>query len=317
MKTRKNFSFDPRLKLVAAPSLPKACAPPLSPIVEAELRASCAYVLQNFRPSHVVYNEHTAPAAPQKAQLDYATIKESVPKDMQRPTHRPISKISARSNEKPPSEPEAGESEAMSPGRFPITGSFTAEQLMGRAPSKAPPPTTRQRSDSHVHTLSSQAKAEPTERPRTAARTESTETTGSTPQTDTTDYPWSDEKSSTGMTSAACDACSRLEADLVSGIAGMGKQQHQQQQHQEKTVPGSKTSSDETDTTPKILTPSPNAEYRQGPATKAGRRLTIGQQTGDGVSTIRVTTERCTERGNDPVTERASERRVKLSVEGR
>ncbi|KAI6877716.1 hypothetical protein KC360_g9061 [Hortaea werneckii] len=338
MKTRKNFSFDiPRLKLgpskadnrafptqlnvdpESPPVTPKSVRPPLSPIVEAELRASCAYVLQNFRPSHVVYNEHTAPAAPQKAQLDYATIKESVPKDMQRPTHRPISKISARSNEKPSSEPEAGESEAMSPvglrprSHVPADDALKldklrradsqsrarsrAEQLMGGAPSKAPPPTTRQRSDSHVHTLSSQAKAEPTERPRTAARTESTETTGSTPQTDTTDYPWSDEKSSTGMTSAAVTPArgsKRTSSQALQGGSESGsvpkpepmtddwmrqeldkfkkaqdeRQQHQQQQHQEKTVPGSKTYGDETDTTPKILTQVPTPSIVKVPPRK-------------------------------------------------
>ncbi|GAB1733083.1 hypothetical protein NU195Hw_g659t1 [Hortaea werneckii] len=339
MKTRKNFSFDiPRLKLgpsksdnrafptqlnvdpESPPVTPKSVRPPLSPIVEAELRASCAYVLQNFRPSHVVYNEHTAPAAPQKAQLDYATIKESVPKDMQRPTHRPISKISARSNEKPLSEPEAGESEAMSPvglrprSHVPADDALKldklrradsqsrarsrAEQLMGGAPPKAPPPTTRQRSDSHVHTVSSQAKAEPTERPRTAARTESTETTGSTPQTDTTDYPWSDEKSSTGMTSAAVTpargskrtSSQALQAGSESGSAPKlepmtddwmrqeleklkkaqdGKQQQQQQQqYQEKTASEPKASGDETDTTPKIITQVPTPSIVKVPPRK-------------------------------------------------
>ncbi|KAI7261867.1 hypothetical protein KC345_g9637, partial [Hortaea werneckii] len=336
MKTRKNFSFDiPRLKLgpsksdnrafptqlnvdpESPPVTPKSVRPPLSPIVEAELRASCAYVLQNFRPSHVVYNEHTAPAAPQKAQLDYATIKESVPKDMQRPTHRPISKISARSNEKPPSEPEVGESEAMSPvglrprSHVPIDDALKldkirradsqsrarsrAEQLMGGAPPKAPPPTTRQRSDSHVHTVSSQAKAEQTERPRTAARTESTETTGSTPQTDTTDYPWSDEKSSTGMTSAAVTpargskrtSSQALQAGSESGSAPKLEpmtddwmrqeldklkkaqdEKQQQQQHREKTAFEAKTSGDETDTTPKIITQVPTPSIVKVPPRK-------------------------------------------------
>ncbi|KAI7147023.1 hypothetical protein KC352_g28979, partial [Hortaea werneckii] len=337
MKTRKNFSFDiPRLKLgpsksdnrafptqlnvdpESPPVTPKSVRPPLSPIVEAELRASCAYVLQNFRPSHVVYNEHTAPAAPQKAQLDYATIKESVPKDMQRPTHRPISKISARSNEKPSSEPEAGESEAMSPvglrprSHVPADDALKldklrradsqsrarsrAEQLMGGAAPKAPPPTTRQRSDSHVHTVSSQAKAEPTERPRTAARTESTETTGSTPQTDTTDYPWSDEKSSTGMTSAAVTpargskrtSSQALQAGSESGSApklepmtddwmrqeleklkkAQDEKQQQQQQHQEKTASEPKASGDETDTTPKIITQVPTPSIAKVPPRK-------------------------------------------------
>ncbi|KAI7004348.1 hypothetical protein KC366_g18830 [Hortaea werneckii] len=363
MKTRKNFSFDiPRLKLgpsksdnrafptqlnvdpESPPVTPKSVRPPLSPIVEAELRASCAYVLQNFRPSHVVYNEHTAPAAPQKAQLDYATIKESVPKDMQRPTHRPISKISARSNEKPPSEPEVGESEAMSPvglrprSHVPIDDALKldkirradsqsrarsrAEQLMGGAPPKAPPPTTRQRSDSHVHTVSSQAKAEQTERPRTAARTESTETTGSTPQTDTTDYPWSDEKSSTGMTSAAVTpargskrtSSQALQAGSESGSAPRVEpmtdewmrqeldkfkkaqdEKQQQQQHREKTASEAKTSGDETDTTPKIITQVPTPSIVKVPPRKP----------------------RCVKWRNYPVAKCTGERRVKLSIESR
>ncbi|KAI7304557.1 hypothetical protein KC315_g15120, partial [Hortaea werneckii] len=335
MKTRKNFSFDiPRLKLgpskgenrafpnqlnvdpESPPITPKSVRPPLSPIVEAELRASCAYVLQNFRPSHVVYNEHTAPAAPQKAQLDYDTIKESVPKDMQRPTHRPISKISARSNDKPASEPEAGESEAMSPvglrpkSHVPADDALKldkirradsqsrarsrAEQLMGGAPPKAPPPTTRQRSDSHVHTVSSQAKAEPTERPRTAARTESTETTGSTPQTDTTDYPWSDEKSSTGMTSAAITPArgsKRTSSQALQGGSESGsapklepmtddwmrqeleklkkaQDEKQQQLQHDKTASEAKTSGDETDTTPKIITQVPTPSIVKVPPRK-------------------------------------------------
>lgn len=301
------------------PITPKSVRPPLSPIVEAELRASCAYVLQNFRPSHVVYNEHTAPAAPQKAQLDYDTIKESVPKDMQRPTHRPTSKISARSNEKPPSDPEAGESEALSPvglrpkSHVPTDDALKldklrradsqsrarsrAEQLMGTAQPNAPPPTTRQRSDSHVHTVSTQAKAEPTERPKTAARTESTETTGSTPQTDTTDYPWSDEKSSTGMTSAAITPArgsKRTSSQALQGGSESGsapklepmtddwmrqeleklkkaqdeRQQQQQQQHHEKTASEAKISGDETDTTPKIITQVPTPSIVKVPPRK-------------------------------------------------
>ncbi|KAK0877237.1 hypothetical protein LTR87_008962 [Friedmanniomyces endolithicus] len=59
------------------PPTPKSVRPPLSPLAEAELRAACAYVLSNFKPSHIHYSEQHG-ASGQKQQLDYAAIKESV-----------------------------------------------------------------------------------------------------------------------------------------------------------------------------------------------------------------------------------------------
>ncbi|KAI7575949.1 hypothetical protein KC343_g22431, partial [Hortaea werneckii] len=160
-------------------------------------------------------------------------------------------------------------------------------------------------------------------RPRTGARTESTETTGSTPQTDTTDYPWSDEKSSTGMTSAAVTpargskrtSSQALQAGSESGSApklepmtddwmrqeleklkkAQDEKQQQQQQHQEKTASEPKASGDETDTTPKIITQVPTPSIAKVPPRKP----------------------RCDEWRNDPVAECTGERRVKLSFESR
>lgn len=285
--------------------------PPLSPIVEAELRAACAYIHHNFKPSHVVYNDQHGGAKP-KQQLDYAAIKDAAPSNPQPPTApapRPISKISGRSSEKPQSEPEVqdADSTGVEKSRWrldvPLGGLSRsnssarasaqkralqrAEQMAGDA-EKGPPPTTRARSNSHLRSVSSPLnsipaaqKAEFSERPPAAPRTHSAETTGSTPQTDSTDYPWSDERSSTGMTSAAITpargskrtSSQALQSGSESGSLPKGEhvepgwmrqelEKHkkaQQKRRQEKAQEEAKTSSDETDVTPKhtIQAPTP------------------------------------------------------------
>ncbi|KAK4546502.1 hypothetical protein LTR36_001719 [Oleoguttula mirabilis] len=248
---KRKFSFDiPRLRIMPSkadtnalrqhlavpldspPPTPKSVRPPLSPAVEADLRAACAYVLQNFKPSHVVYQEQYG-GSQQKQQLDYAAIKESAHKEVEDEAPRPLSKVSSKAQESTAADVEAPGSENVSPDKYRYrpdvaTGDLfkgeggdransrrsailRAEQLMLTGPPKAPPHTTRDRSGSHLRSVSvpwhnamaATTKADIVERPRTAPRSDSAETTGSTPQTDSTDYPWSDEKTSTAMTSAA------------------------------------------------------------------------------------------------------------------
>ncbi|KAK1812615.1 hypothetical protein LTR12_013036 [Friedmanniomyces endolithicus] len=247
MKKARKFSFDiPRLKLGPSksdtralrnhlavpadspPPTPKSVRPPLSPLAEAELRASCAYVLQNFKPSHIHYGEQHG-ASGQKQQLDYAAIKESVQSG---PSAPPLSR--ARTQEHVVTLKDEEEHEDAEPARsekfrykpaVAVDDLFTeevdkrttrrksaivrAELLMSAQSPKAVVAVTRDRSDSHLRSASSPVpttlvlpKMDLPVRPFTAPRTDSVETTGSTPQTDATDYPESG-KASTAMTSAA------------------------------------------------------------------------------------------------------------------
>lgn len=304
------------IQVDSPPTTPKSVRPPLSPIVEAELRAACAYVLHNFKPSHVAYNEQNG-GGKQKQQLDYATIKDSVPKDMQRPAPRPISKISARSTDKPASEAEPPEAEPTSPSKYRYKPEMPtedllrqvsaeradarrqarqrAEELMAVEPPRPPPPITRERSDSHLRSVSSPQqpslaapKTELGERPRTAPRTDSMETTGSTPQTDTTDYPWSDEKSSTGVTSAAITPArgskrasgQALQSESESGSVPKGergnadwmrqelekrKRAHSERLQQRETQEEITASGNEAEVTPKETPHAPTPKLRQMP----------------------------------------------------
>ncbi|TKA64410.1 hypothetical protein B0A55_10402 [Friedmanniomyces simplex] len=244
MKARK-FSFDiPRLKLGPSkadtralrdhlavqldspPPTPKSVRPPLSPLAEAELRSACAYVLQNFKPSHIVYGEQYG-ASNQKQQLDYAAIKESV---QAAPSAPPLSRsrtqeqVATLKDEEDDAEPARSEKFRYKPAVATDelfseeadqrairrkSAILRAELLMATQPPKTVVAVTRDRSNSHLRSASSPVPtsvAPPTNdlpvRPFTAPRTDSVETTGSTPQTDATDYPWS-EKASTAMTSAA------------------------------------------------------------------------------------------------------------------
>lgn len=219
------------IQLDSPPPTPKSVRPPLSPLVEADLRAACAYVLQNFKPSHVVYEEQHGGAG-QKQQLDYAAIKTAVHNEPEEAAPAPLSKVHTRSQEQASADTEPPERECTSPDMYRYrpdvatgdlfkpekdvkmmvrrSASLRAEQLMSSSPPKGPPPTTRDRSGSHLRSASNPMqpslyapKTELLERPRTAPRADSVETTGSTPQTDTTDYPWSEEKASTAVTSAA------------------------------------------------------------------------------------------------------------------
>ncbi|KAK0291128.1 hypothetical protein LTR35_001849 [Friedmanniomyces endolithicus] len=247
MKKARKFSFDiPHLKLGPSksdtralrnhlagpagspPPTPKSVRPPLSPLAEAELRAACAYVLSNFKPSHIHYSEQHG-ASGQKQQLDYAAIKESVQSG---PSAPPLSR--ARTQDQVATIKDEEEHEDAEPARsekfrykpaVAIEDLFTdevdqgttrrksailrAELLMSAQSPNAVVVVTRDRSDSHLRSASSPVpttlvlpKMDLPVRPFTAPRTDSVETTGSTPQTDATDYPES-EKASTAMTSAA------------------------------------------------------------------------------------------------------------------
>ena len=198
--------------------------PPLSPHTEAELRSACAYVVQNFKPSHIVYDEQFASQA--KPQLDYAAIKESVQEDVD-------AAAPARQTSNAHEEPDeiAEKVRQLGSGKFsykpniatedlfkhegeprapaPTIAALRADQLMAPQASVTPTGVKGQtaphsRSASNPTRLGTLAapKKELVDRPRTAARTDSMGSTGSTPETDNTDYLWS-EKGSTAMTSAA------------------------------------------------------------------------------------------------------------------
>ncbi|KAK0255125.1 hypothetical protein B0A54_11297 [Friedmanniomyces endolithicus] len=247
MKARK-FSFDiPRLKLGPSksdtralrshlagptdspPPTPKSVRPPLSPLAEAELRAACAYVLSNFKPSHIHYGEQNG-ASGQKQQLDYAAIKESVHSG---PSAPPLSR--ARTQDQVPvatlKDAEEEEEEPARSEKFRYKPAVAIDDLFAEdvaqqttrrksavlraellMSAQSPNPVVavmRDRSDSHLRSASSPVpttlvppKMDLPVRPFTAPRTDSVQTTGSTPQTDATDYPESG-KASTAMTSAA------------------------------------------------------------------------------------------------------------------
>ncbi|KAK3066751.1 hypothetical protein LTR53_016762, partial [Teratosphaeriaceae sp. CCFEE 6253] len=205
--------------------------PPLSPLAEAELRAACAYVLQNFKPSHIVYDEQHGGASNQKAQLDYAAIKGSVHRETEQSPPPPVHQMSrSRTQEAVATIIEGEDAEVITSDKFKYKPNATVEdlfkgepdartqrrksaimraELLMAQPAKTIVAVARDRSDSHLRSVSSPVPASLVppkhglaERPRTVPRTDSLETTGSTPQTDNTDYPWS-EKASTAMTSAA------------------------------------------------------------------------------------------------------------------
>lgn len=203
---------------------PKSVRPPLDPRTDAELRAACAYILQGFKPSSQVYEEQYGNGAA-KPQLDYATIKQSVHKEMEEEAP-PLTKLNTHV---PPEDNDtASELDRLSPSAFAYkpesdikdlfkkeeeSRQAIAQRIMMRHPEvvlssekpKAPPATAR--NASHVRSQSHPEQAavlnvpkDSDERPRTAPRVDSVDTTGSTPQTDSTEYPWT---TSTAPTTAA------------------------------------------------------------------------------------------------------------------
>ncbi|KAK5726686.1 hypothetical protein LTR15_002574 [Elasticomyces elasticus] len=214
------------------PPTPKSVRPPLSPLAEVELRAACAYVLQNFKPSHIVYEEQYggSGSSNQKQQLDYAAIRTSAPGPPKQSALSPPSLSRKKTQEEVVTlkEQEDGEPARSEKFRYkpamPVEELFQgevdsrsqrrksaimrAEILMATQPANSNTLGTRDRSESHLRSVSSPMptalppKTDLAQRPLTVPRTDSLETTGSTPQTDTTEDQWSD-KGSTGMTSAA------------------------------------------------------------------------------------------------------------------
>lgn len=216
------------LGIDSPPPTPKSVRPPLDAQTDSELRSACAYILQNFKPSHVVYEEQYGSS--QKPQLDYAAIKESVHRDMEA-APAPLSQVNTREPET--SQQDAPEIEGFDPDLYRYKPDIAtedlfkpeqdqsvhtlsprkraisrAEQLMTSPPASKPPvsgarlrlPTHSRSTSNPMPSLTTQG-SDALERPRTAPRTESVETARSTPETDATEYPWS-EKASTAMTSA-------------------------------------------------------------------------------------------------------------------
>ncbi|KXL50107.1 hypothetical protein M433DRAFT_157345 [Acidomyces richmondensis BFW] len=196
------------------PPTPKSVRPPLSPLVEAELRAACSYVLQNYKPSHIVYQER----------YGYAAVEDADSKCTEAPTRAAdldaCTKEAAATNDEAHEEPpisakyrykpnvaredlfkdddsqkrmlrqakaRAGQTVLAEPGRT----EASMRRLSGLC-LRSPP---RPAQSSQVS-----LKEDSGEQPNGAPETGPTETVGSTPQTDATEEPWSD-KASTAMTS--------------------------------------------------------------------------------------------------------------------
>ena len=215
------------------PLTPKSVRPALSPIVESELRSACAYILQNFKPSHIAFEEQHG-AASQRPQLDYAAIKESVHKEMEAAAPPPLTRKTTGTGEVESGSRAPARSDSVKSERYRYKADTATDDLfrttsgayaqpqqkhahthaISRAdalmePARSPPPQTRERSASHLRSVSVPMQPaslapnpEPTERPWIAQRSDSVETTGSTPKTDTTEDQWSETKASTAMTSA-------------------------------------------------------------------------------------------------------------------
>ncbi|KAF2857276.1 hypothetical protein K470DRAFT_297195 [Piedraia hortae CBS 480.64] len=196
-----NRSFRDQLNqpLESPPPTPRSVRPPLSPLTEAELRSACTYVVQNYKPSHVVCDEPAAGAgmAGQKQQLDYAAIRATAPQ--LEPSMSPSPTKNAAASVDAADVVDDSRSTRRDPQR-------RAEQLMN--PTRSTSTALRPRADSHLRSQS-----HPVPNTLAAPRSEDAHrlhgltragsgTSGSTPHTDTTDYPWSD-RASTAMTSAA------------------------------------------------------------------------------------------------------------------
>nr|POF05839.1 hypothetical protein CFP56_53226 [Quercus suber] len=245
---KRKFSFDmPRLKIGPSkadtkalkdqlnrnldaydspPPTPKSVRPPLSPKTDAELRASCAYVLQNFKPSYAIFQDSVADEAQltgahdTKPQPDHATVKETARSAVS------IGPVLHNINNTHVQRPDLGEGRGRGDTRH---GHYKHVELMEASAqggdafhrSRIPAPradelvtalparsATSSRSDYHTRVeshlqpvLPSTFQAELVHRPRVSQRNESLDTARSTPFTESTDYPWSD-RASTAMTSA-------------------------------------------------------------------------------------------------------------------
>lgn len=173
--------------------------PPLSPRTDAELRTSCAYVLQHFKPSHELIPVKALSTTANKPQLDYAAIKdlthwppEAGPLLSQTISHGQPDVPRESARDKSRSKSEAAPSSSRHPSAI-----LRADQLMGPA-----------RSGSHSRdldipqlALATPLKIDLMDRSRATRRQDSVDTTGSTPQTDSTEDPWFD-RASTAVTSA-------------------------------------------------------------------------------------------------------------------
>lgn len=197
------------------PPTPKSVRPPLSPLVEAELRAACSYILQNFRPSHIVYQEKYGYAAvqdpdspgtvaPARAADRNSRSKEVAAADDEEHEEPPIS---AKYRYKPNvATADLFKDEDDDLKHMLRQAKARPERAVSAEPSRSEASMQRLsglclRSPSQP-TQSSQVspKVDSAEQPNVAPGTGPTKSTGSTPQTDATEEPWS-EKASTAMTS--------------------------------------------------------------------------------------------------------------------
>lgn len=196
------------------PPTPKSVRPPLSPLVEAELRAACSYILQNFRPSHIVYQE----------KYGYAAVQDPDSQDTVAPAravdHNSRSKDVAAANDEEHEEPAISAKYRYKPNvatadlfkdeddhkHMLRQAKARPERAVSAEPSRSEASTQRLsglclRSPSQpTQSLQVSPKVDSAEQPNVAPGAGPTKSTGSTPQTDATEEPWS-EKASTAMTS--------------------------------------------------------------------------------------------------------------------
>lgn len=190
-----HFSQD-----ISPPSSPyPGRRPPLSTLLESELRFACTGVLQNTKLSHIIAPDE--PSRGPKPQLDYAAIKKSAVKSPDNTTQRDPS-----SRRPVPGSLDVAEHDAPASAnkyRYPYKPDTALEDLFPAGDSTHESiqaginlPVAVQEPEKHKRTKSSRSlgqtvTANGEDRLRDAKRTGSRETSGSTPQTDVTEYPWS------------------------------------------------------------------------------------------------------------------------------
>lgn len=203
--------------------------PPLPSKVQSDLRAACAGVLENLKPSHTYYEEQARPARPQ---LDYEAIKNSV-------SQLPDAARSVPSNHRRSTRhfnvdaPELVDlRDSIDPSKFAYKPDTALEDLFpvgnsthdavqvaalrkGDGADFPPPARSASRSISHTVPINiAPVHADGHDRSRAAHRTASHDTSRSTPHTDVTEYPWSVSTAPTSAGVTPARASKRASAHL-------------------------------------------------------------------------------------------------------
>ncbi|GAB7348713.1 hypothetical protein MBLNU459_g7452t1 [Dothideomycetes sp. NU459] len=239
--------------------------PPLSTLLESELRFACAGVLQNTKPSHIIVADQSRGPKPQ---LDYAAIKKST-------TRSPGDAAQAVGDRHSPHHLNQDLHDAAEPRTtvrkysykpdtaledlFPAgdsTHEFVQANINRRDETPVIAVPLQHRRTKSARSLGQTIAVNTEDRVKDSKRTGSQETSGSTPQTDITEYPWSVSTAPTSAGITPARASKRASAHVQveqepssksdsSAIEWMRKeldkrrkqQQKQQQQQQQQQQP--------------------------------------------------------------------------------